>query len=366
MKPCYLFVCITHLQLICSLNILDEKLENGEDFDADLILLTDGRVGMAELESPCKELNLFRHVVFLPHAKKFRLQSRLKDFSKNEIKFSECILYTSKFLRSTLLNIKTKLPFRDYQSVYFFASNAWMKTILKQLNTQVKFHILDEGLGSYTSPEHIGNKIDFLHLYEPELACLNQELQNKTVKLKKISRDRVRLVKWLTTLFQHTKKASHEIYFFDQPLEKHPSDDDPIFVVKKEILNYFVAQNKNENLIIRAHPRTSDELKSFFEQEFGKVFSTEQSNIPFEIELLLRDDFARELHTISSSGVLYWLFMFDNTQNLGTKVYIYYPWFCKKLTNSVLPNQDRIVEFFHKVQKKFPQQIFFKNEPMEK
>lgn len=363
MKPQYLFVCITHLQLISSLNILDEKLTNGEEFIADLILLSDGRAGIVELENRCKTLGVFRHVIFLPNAKNFRLKAWLKNFGNNEIKFFESLLYTSKIFRSTLLKLKSKLKFHEYDAVYFFSIIPWSRVILRLLNKQCKHHLLDEGVGSYTSPKHMGQRVDFLHLYEPELVCLSPEFRNKIIKLNKITQKRERLLNWLKKLFQRDVQPLHEVIFFDQPLEKRASEDDSIFWVKNEILIFFVNRNIKENLIVRAHPWTSADVKKHFSREFGEVYSTASSNVPFEIELLFGPEFPKEFHTISSSGVLYWLFMFDNSQHLKSKIYIYYPWVCKKLGEGALPEHEGVMDFFTKVQKKFPNQIVFVSEP---
>ena len=368
LKKEYLFICITQLQLITLLNILDTKMERGEDFLCDLVMVSDGRVGFEKLKDQCEKLNIFRKVIILYPLQAYHLKRLLdNDFDYANISFLQRLFCTPKILRKFFAHwlLYKKLFFKNYTDVYFYGLSFWLDQIFNYISSVAKIHLIDEGIGTYTASNFLTRRIDFVHVYEPNLVCINQLSKNKVIKLKKISLSRERLVTWLKSLFDtNTKTFSGEV-FFDQPLERMVSCDEHrqcIWEVKETILRHFI-NSSDSSKVVRVHPWTSKESRSRLKKLLNQYYFDNSLAVPFEMEMLFGRTTPSALHTISSGGVLYCLFMFDSAVLENSKKYIYYPWFYQLLRQYNLPNQMNLKEFFLKVQAMYPAQVVFVDYP---
>lgn len=357
----YLFICLTQLQLISSLNIIDEMLEKGESFDADLILQADGRQGIRELEERCKKLGIFRNIVFFEPEQNYHFRHWLKGKNFFKIRIIDVALYSFKSLRKYFykrLYSKTSLKFSEYSSVYYFNNN---ERLFKLLSPACQYHIIDEGVGSYTSRTHF-SKADVIHLYEPQLCCYSLAPNEKLTKQLKISPQRKRLFNWLNQIFNIDKNEKINILYLDQPLERKLTEDDCAFTLKKTIFSEFVKRHSVDSLQIRSHPAMNDKIKNKYKKLFGDVYSDKNSGLSLEMQWMLSETLPKEIHTISSSGALYWMFMFEDNEVTNTKVYLYWPIYRRYLHNDQTQNLICLDKFFEKIQVRYPNNFFLRNQ----
>lgn len=355
----YLFICLTQLQLISALNIIDEMLEKGEVFEADLILKADGRQGIRELEEGCTKLGVFRNIVFFEHEHSYRFRHWLRNKSTRQIGVFDVALYSLKFLRYYFykrLYSKTPLKLFQYSSVFYFNKNKWL---FKFLSPACEYHVIDEGVGSYTSRTHF-DKADVIHLYEPELCCYPLFPNEQLRKQLKISPRRKRLFTWLNQLFNADTIEHIDFLYLDQPLDD--KKDNRMCLLKSKIFSDFVKKYSNNNLQIRSHPAMSNDVKSTYQKIFGDVYTDRNSGLSLEMQWMLSARFPKEIHTISSSGALYWMFMFEDNELIETKVYLYWPIYRHYIQNDKKQNLICLDKFFEKIQARYPNHFFLKNQ----
>lgn len=193
-----------------------------------------------------------------------------------------------------------------------FCFNKKFLNIVGKYNN-IKINFIDEGVGSYTSGTiNTSSKINKIYLYKPELAVYYEKYKDKFVTIPALDAKDVEFKNLLNRVWGYEEIVQFEnnsIIIFDQPWRTTPKYFDKVpkwlkesFLSKTKMYakyandekakNFFIdvvgkLQEKNKSVIVKMHPRSSKEMKQYYQSNGLHVL--ENTVTPWEIVFLNLD-----------------------------------------------------------------------------
>jgi len=297
-----LYIGVTTFQLITILNMRT----NMDTPKGDLILSERNIPNVYFIKDRIVEKNIFNKVVVLKNYDS-RFSSVLK--GKNSLGRFLKQAYKRHFSRSDInyfLDSEQNIDFKDYDEVYCFDKE--LIDVIKKFKN-ISINMIDEGIGAYTNYyANYFERFNKIFLYKPPLAIYYEKYKEKihlipALDFKKEFRYLLNDIWGYKDIIQFGENA---IIFADQPFKLLPKyySNLPSFVKRniitkskryKKFLNdqrtisFFVGiikrlRERNSNIVVKMHPRSSAEMKMYYEEEGLTVL--EDTVIPWEIIFL--------------------------------------------------------------------------------
>ncbi len=275
-----LYICDTPYQIFNVLNIVfnDFDLENGEkSAERDLYIINQFR-SAGSLAKKIKKTNMFSKVYLLrKDDTKF-----LKVGTKRNIYMSIDFLFPKIFLRNRFKDYDFRtINYKKYDVVYASGAFSTVAAVLK-LNTQARFCMYEDGLGSYSgnyieisSGGRLNKKFcDLFHVgsyvCKPEKLLVNNvALCNSTSvprnKIQKLPEFNEKFIELCNRIFDVSEDNDYLIYWLSQPLDSHQGAEETRNIIREKMYMY------RDNLVVRMHPRDLDyHFYSGFRLDKGK------------------------------------------------------------------------------------------------
>ena len=298
-----LYIAATAFQLITILNIrVNMKTQKG-----DLILHEKSIPNSHYIKDRVIESGLFNNVYLFKD-----YDSRLNSvfIGKNSLADYLKIVYKKHFSRMDINDFligEGKVDLEKVNEVFCF-NKKFLNIIEKYVNIKINF--IDEGVGSYTSGTiNASDRIEKIYLYKPKLAVYYEKYKDKFVTIPTLDAKDVEFRNLLNRVWGYEdiiKIENNTVLIFDQPWRITPKYfySFPVAIrenvlVKSKVYkkydndekakNFFVnaikkLQLNNKNVVVKMHPRSSVEMKKYYEAEGLKVL--DNTAVPWEIVFL--------------------------------------------------------------------------------
>lgn len=349
-----LFVCVTPMQFVSCLNVIDANSFIGDRFVNDLILFS-YRFRDNSFFERVKQLGIFRTIIVVDDIRYWLLGKNLDESKRYYPRFNflDVILYKLHFFRK---KIRKKYIFQrlkciryevaKYCEIYYYGGSYVLQYLKNLVSDKNRFHVIDEGISTYVNGDGIKDA-GHVHVYDLDLIQFNSS-QLQVHALQRINHDRKRLLQWLNSIYTdmrvHIEPKS--ILYLDQNIKLSVRRKAVEWIYKRSV-------KMNANLYVRLHPASNLSEFNLLVKKCPRIILNESSPCcPLEICFLLNKSMPTEIYTLFSSGALYWRLMFDSDL-MNSKIVIMKNFF------SLIPLacDERLQAFFRKFNEKYPHDI---------
>lgn len=332
-------MCVTHLQLVNAINIAFTIHQNQpEEVISFLLLAEEGDArNLRALIPTLKQISWIHEVEYFENSK----------YKNRILKYLKSIPYVRNIVLRKFVGIRSW----NFTDIYWH-HNQQLQDYINRIFKNAKYHMIDEGVGSYLQTDF--NHYEDLYLYEPDLL-----LHSTRKKIHKIPRVTSQLLKLLVFIYQDYlqdekihKSNSKRYIFLDQVYGRHWVKEywERRFLALETA--YKKAKKEDLSFVVMPHPASQIDIADIV--DYPVVVRNEESKVPFEIRLALgRTLLPKKIGSISSSAAFYWLFMLD-LKRQDCRIDVYY----SALT--ALEHRDPhpfMMDFLRKLQDRYQKRI---------